>query len=224
MAKVKYSALLESMRNKLNGSVASRNRYGNYWRNKTTPINRQTSYQVAVRAQFAANSSAWRSLTPAEREAWRAAAPDFPFTDVFGDQLFLSGNSLYLKLNQNLQNMGASTIDNPPQPVTVENPDFTDLTASTSAVAVTVAAPTSANGVLMVYAAANVSPGKSFVKNLYKYIGTITGGATPVDITTQVQERFGALTTGTAVWVKILVGDNTTGQQGQPVQLSAIVS
>ena len=223
MAKVKYSALIESMRNKLNGSVASRNRYGNYWRNKTTPINRQTSYQVAVRSQFAANSSKWRGLTQEQRDAWIAAAPNYPFTDEFGDQLFLSGNSLFLKINQNLQNMGASTVNWPQQPVAVENPDFTDLTVTASTTTVTVAAPTSANGTLMVYAAANVSPGKKFVKNLYKYLGTITGGATPVDINSQIVERFGAKSAGTAVWVKILVGDNSTGQQGQPVEMSAIV-
>lgn len=224
MAKVKYSALLESMRNKLNGSVASRNRYGNYWRNKTTPINRQTSFQNAVRAQFAANSSAWRSLTPAQREAWRAAAQDFPFTDVFGDQQFLSGNSLYLKLNQNLQNMGAGDKMWPPLPVAVENANFTNLSATGGTIMATVTAPSSASGVLMMYAAANISPGKSFVRNLYKFLGTIEGSPTPVDITTQITDRFGALTAGTNVWVKILVGDNTTGQQGQPVQMSAIAS
>ena len=224
MAKVKYSALLESMRNKLNGSVASRNRYGNYWRNKTSPINRQTEWQTAVRAQFANNSSAWRGLTPAQRESWNAASANFPFTDVFGDQLQLSGNSLYLKLNQNLQNMGESTISEPPQPAAVPDAGTVTVLATGGTVTVQASGTPGANGTFMIYVAANVSPGKQYVKNLYKFVAVEADLSSPADITAAVTERFGSLTAGTAVWAKVLIGDTTTGQQGQPSTGNAIVS
>jgi len=224
MAKVKYSALLESMRNKLNGSVASRNRYGNYWRNKTSPINRQTEWQTAVRAQFANNSSAWRGLTASQRESWNAASANFPFTDVFGDQLTLSGNSLYLKLNQNLQNMGESTISEPPLPVAVPDAGSVTVLATGGTVTVQADGTPGTNGTFMIYVAANVSPGKQYVKNLYKFITVEATLGTAVDITTAVEERFGALSTGTAVWAKVLIGDTTTGQQGQPSSDHTIVA
>ena len=43
MAKIKMTAIVADMRNKLNGSVFSRNRGGAYIRTKVTPINPQTS-------------------------------------------------------------------------------------------------------------------------------------------------------------------------------------
>ena len=116
MAKVKFSALISEMRNKLNGSVFSRNRAGAYLRTKVTPINPRTSLQNAVRELLTSLSQNWRNLTEAQRDAWNAAVHNFQKTDIFGDMKTPSGINLYTKLNLNLANAGLILIDVPPLP------------------------------------------------------------------------------------------------------------
>lgn len=224
MAKIKYSALVSGMRNKLNGSVASRNRYGDFWRNKTTPVNAQTAFQTNVRSLFAQNSSAWRGLTQAQRDGWIAAAPNYPFTDVFGDQMILSGNSLFLKLNQNLSNINAAGIEDAPLPVAIPSLGEVSLTSTDGAYSFAFDNSISGAFEIMVFACANVSPGKNYVKNLYKYVGHSSVLTSPLDVTSMITGRFGQPTAGQKVFVKCLVVSTATGQQGLPSQASVIAT
>ena len=95
MAKIKYSALVQEMRNKLNGSVLSKNRYGNYVRNKTTPVNPQTVFQQNQRSRLSAVSQAWSSLSEEARRGFARLAENHPYTDIFGDQKKLDGKAMF---------------------------------------------------------------------------------------------------------------------------------
>src|SRR4051794_38926446 len=117
MAKIKYSALVSDMRNKLNGSVMSQNRYGSFVRNKVTPVNPQTSYQQAARQSLGNLSSSFRELTAGQIAAWNRSGVNFPFTDIFGDIKHLSGQTLFVKLNANLEKVNSPRILQPPLPV-----------------------------------------------------------------------------------------------------------
>ena len=66
MAKIKMTAIVADMRNKLNGSVFSRNRGGAYIRTKVTPINPQTAAQVQARSLLTSLSQGFRSLSQAQ--------------------------------------------------------------------------------------------------------------------------------------------------------------
>src|SRR4051812_21389133 len=52
------------------GTTASRNRFGQYYRTRATPVNVNSTQQGVVRSRMAANSSAWRALTGAQRAGW----------------------------------------------------------------------------------------------------------------------------------------------------------
>ena len=49
MAKILMTAIVADIRNKLNGSVFSKNRYGAYVRTKVTPVNPQSTAQQNTR-------------------------------------------------------------------------------------------------------------------------------------------------------------------------------
>jgi hypothetical protein len=83
--KMKFGAFVVAGSGKIGGHVASRNRSGAFLRTKVTPTNPQTGAQNAVRSLLASLSSAWRSLTGAQRAAWNGAVSAFPRTNVFGD-------------------------------------------------------------------------------------------------------------------------------------------
>ena len=101
MAKVKFSALISEMRNKLNGSVFARNRGGAYLRTKVTPTNPMTIAQVQARSLLTSFSQAWRGLTEDQRQAWLSVVDQWSRTDVFGDVVNPSGSTLYIRLNIN---------------------------------------------------------------------------------------------------------------------------
>src|SRR5690554_6218576 len=102
MAKVKYGEMIASMSGSINGTTHSRNRGGAYMRNRSIPVNPQTVAQQAIRAILSSLSSAWRDLTPSQRNGWNSATSNFPVTDQFGDQRELSGHQLFVRLNSNL--------------------------------------------------------------------------------------------------------------------------
>lgn len=213
-------------RNKLNGNVFSKNRYGAYIRTKVTPVNPQTSYQQNQRQQLASLSSQWRGLTQAQRDAWLTATANFPRTDIFGNTKILAGNVLFVALNKNLLNAGEATIDDAPSPVSIPEIQISDLTAAagTPALSFTVDPATlPADTALFIKATGNVGPGKKYVKNMLRFIGTGTPTTGTVDILTAWQARFGSLVAGQRITVQIFLVSTVTGQAGIPSEDTAIV-
>lgn len=230
MARIKYSALVSDMRNKLNGSVMSKNRAGSYVRNKTTPVNPQTPYQQDVRQRLGALSSQWGALTESQRGSWTAATPNFPYTDIFGDKKELDGKSLFIKLNSNLSAVGSAQILTAPSPVGI--PVFTAtslLTAVTvgelSELQLTVSGATVPAGfALAVYATPPVKAGVSFVKNKFRFIGVATVAAGVADLLDQYTARLGfAAALGQTVHVRVALVSTTTGQMGVPSGTSNVI-
>lgn len=219
------------MRNKLNGSVASKNRYGSYLRNKVTPVNPQTVYQQAARQQLAAFSSQYRELTPAQRNSWINGAVNFPFTDIFGDVRYLSGQTLFVKLNTNLVNAGGASIDSAPLPVGIPELLVQSVTATVTAGALTaLTAAVSETTVpagfaLAVYATPPTVASIQFVKNRYRFIGVGTVAAGSANLLALYSARFGtAANEGEQVHVRVALISTTTGQQGVPSAAIGTVS
>ncbi len=227
MAKILFSGVAGvDMRNALNGSVFSKNRGGAYVRTKVTPVNPQTTAQQNVRNRLSTNSAAWRGLTEAQRQAWIDAAINYPVTDIFGNTKILSGQQLYVRLNSNLDIIGAAHISTPLTPVAIPALALTLLTSDDSAntVIVTGTTPVPAGFALVFRGTGNVTPGKSFVKNLFRVVTSSAAAATsPYDISAAWTAMFGDPVTGMKNFVQAFYISTTTGQAGIPVQVQTIV-
>jgi len=227
MARILFSGVAGvDMRGKLNGSVMSKNRGGAYVRTKVTPVNPQTTSQQAIRNRLSTNSAAWRGLTEPQRQAWIAAAINFPYTDIYGQTKTLSGQQLYVKLNNNLAMVGAAAISSPPAPVAVPALALATVTADDSSNTVIVAGttPVPAGFALVFRATGNVTPGKSFVKNLFRIVSISAAAATsPYDISAGWVAKFGDPVLGNKVFIQAFFVSITTGQAGIPVQVQTIV-
>jgi hypothetical protein len=223
MAKVKFSALISEMRNKLNGSVFSKNRAGNYLRNKVTPVNPQTSFQQAARNLLTSFSQAWRALTQAQIAAWNNAVENFQTTDIFGDSRKPSGKNLYSKLNINLALVGVAAINDPPLPGSVEAPTLVTVSANGTVPAMSIVfapTPVPADTAFIVRATRPISPGKSFVKSEYRVIAVRDAASiSPYNALADYTAKFGPLITGEKVFVSLEPVNKITGQAG--TQLSA---
>lgn len=82
------------------GVTASRNRYGQYLRNRTVPVNPNTPRQQAVRSAFASGAILWQGLSNTQREQWRAYAATTPTLNKLGETVYLTGNAAFLAAYQ----------------------------------------------------------------------------------------------------------------------------
>jgi len=215
MAKILMTAIVADIRNKLNGTVFSKNKAGAYMRTKVTPVNPRTASQQANRQDLASLSASWRALSSADQESWIAAAKSFPYFDIFGNSKELAGNALYISLNKNLLVAGQPIIASAPAPG--EIPVFAIASASavsgTGVVTVTVdPAVIPAGFTMMVAATPNVSAGIRFVKNLYRTLGAFTVTAGVATLTAAYAAKFGSLAAGQTIGFRVWLVNETTGQ------------
>jgi hypothetical protein len=227
MAKVKYTAIVADMRGKLNGSVFSKNRGGAYVRTKVTPSNPSSSFQVAVRDRLSSFATAFRALTAAQIAAWNAAVSSFAKTDIFGDIKNPSGVNLYIKLNAQLDRVGVAAIDTPPLPAAVESVLTGSATADESGQTLTVAftpTPVPADTAFVIRASKQVSPGKSYLKNLLTDIQVVdAAGVSPANIAANYIAKYGALVAGQKIAFEIVPVNKLTGQAGIGVAFTTVV-
>lgn len=93
------------------GVTASRNRYGQYLRNRTVPVNPNSSRQQIARAAFATASQLWKGLSQAQRNAWAAYADGTPVLNKLGESVILSGNAMFTRTFAYVASMGEAPQD-----------------------------------------------------------------------------------------------------------------
>lgn len=230
MARVKFSALVSEMRNKLNGSVFSKNRGGNYLRNKVTPVNPQSTFQTQKRSIFGSISSQFRSLTAAQVNAWNDAAQDFPYTDIFGDSKVLSGHQLHQKLNTNLAQINVSPLLNPPTPRTIEAVSWVIavFTLATTSWQIELGFGSgSPNDYYIIEATPPVPVSVNFVKNKFRsfgIIGSIGTDPTAGDAYSNYITRFGVPPSGSRFFARVFAVSKESGQVSLASQIVVQVS
>lgn len=96
------------------GVTYSHNRFGLYLRARRKPVNPNTTSQQAVRASLATASSAWRSLTAAQRAAWEVYAANTPMVNSLGLPVFMSGQQQFTATNSIAQRLASITIADAP--------------------------------------------------------------------------------------------------------------
>lgn len=227
MAKVKFTAFIAEVRNKLSGSVFARNRSGAYIRTKVTPVNPKTQAQAQARSRLTQFAQKWRSLTQAQRDAWNSVTNQWAKTDVFGDVVNPSGNALFNRLNINITLAGGTAIDVPPLPVGAAGLTSLSLVANETANEMEIAilpATVPADHALYVESTANMSPGIANASSKLRHIQTeAAASASPVDLSAKQVLKFGGLIQGQKVFVRAKLINMTTGEVSQALSASAIV-
>jgi len=100
------SILLAEARGSMAGATFSRNGNSAYVRARATPVNPRSPSQTVSRDNLNAVSTAWRSLTQAERNTWIALAPSVPYVNSLGESATYSGFQLFMKCNLTLLGVG----------------------------------------------------------------------------------------------------------------------
>lgn len=195
----KYKGIIWSdARGKVNGVVYSRNTFGAYARSLTAPTQPRTPAQLNMRALLQNLARAWRDLTEAQREGWRALAAQVSYTDTLGNQYHPTGQDLYCGLNINLTLIGADTINNAPAaPVLVPTPATVTVTATGGGTPALTVAWTNGNANVdaIIFATSTLSKGRNFIApSAFRIIGTKPGTGTPaVSVLSEWQAKYGSV-------------------------------
>lgn len=228
MAKVKFTAIVADMRNKLNGSVFARNRGGAYVRTKVTPLNPQSIAQVAARNLLTGLAQGFRSLSQDQITAWNAAVTQWQTTDIFGDLVSPTGLALYVRLNSNITNAGGTPITNPPAPVGAESLVTLSLAADVSADQFDITftpASVPADHTMYIESTTMLSPGINNANSRFRFIGTAASAATsPVDAFGFQTAKFGSLVAGQKAYVRCKFINKVTGEVSLALKASVIVT
>jgi len=227
MAIMRPGPLAGQLSGRVGGVVFSRNRGGDYVRNGPSPINPQTSYQVAVRNAMSLASTRWNDMAATARSGWNSWAQNNPVQNRLGESIRLQGNAAFVSLNSRLAFLGVAIVDTPPA-VGAPNPLLTlvptfDIGAGAFQVAYT-ATPLAAGHKLWVLGCRPMSLGVSFVKNRLRHF--ITGGAagaTPLDIENAFGLRFGVPAVGENIVVRAAVL-GVDGQLSAFIEARALVT
>lgn len=229
MAKFLPTAIVADIRGKIAGTVFSRNRGGSVMRTKVTPINRRTERQQNARSIFGSNASGWRELSEGQRAGWNEATRDYPRTDVFGNTRFLSGQQLFVSLNNVRVNAGMAPLADAPLPGTVATTGTIEINlvrnASGLTTALVVPEEGSDNSVgYMLFATPPMSAGVSNPEGRFKFLKSINEAISSFSFLPEYVESFGQPAPNSKVFVELVPFNIDTGQQGAAIRKEVIVS
>jgi hypothetical protein len=219
MAKILFGAIATDARGKVAGVVYSKNQFGGYIRQKVSPTQTPTTRRTLVRERLSGFAKQFSGdLTAAEVAAWNAFAKNNPVVDVFGRAQFLSGIQAFCRLNAVIENVGGSPITDPPASLSVTALTSIAVTATAGSPDVFSiafgASPLAANVKLQVYATQPLPPGRTFTKPFLRWLAVSAAAqATPYNAAAAYLARFGAMTSGNKIGVRVNVVDATTGGQ-----------
>ena len=208
---------------KLGGQVFSKNRGGAYIRTKSTPLNPQTTAQMAIRGIFASISSAWSGLTEASRQSFNNLVSSYARTDIFGDLRNPSGKNLFQRLNQNLVISGQAQITECGQPQEVPFANLTGVTIENGATEINLSYAGDVTGSkVVVWATPPLSAGTSFVKNKLRQIAVLNGAVgVPTDVAAAYIAKFGAFQEDSNIYFGVRV-INSNGQASPLETIKAV--
>lgn len=100
-ALIKYGGGIVQMSGSIAGDTHARNRFGNYMRARTKPVNPKSPRQVAARIAMMFLAEQWREspMTDAYRTAWQTYANSVNWNNKLGEVVTLTGFNMFIRSN-----------------------------------------------------------------------------------------------------------------------------
>ena len=126
MALVKFGGGITQMTGSIAGNTFARNRYGNYVRARTKPVNPNTAAQGAMRSSVSFCTERWHdTLTALQRIAWANYADAVAMKNKLGEAVFLSGFNHYIRSNVEAKRQAITLYDDGPTTLALPEKDPT---------------------------------------------------------------------------------------------------
>lgn len=183
------SLILDKASGSVGGGTFSHNRFGQYIRQRSTPVNPSSSRQQEVRAAFSQLAAFWTDvLTQAQRDAWNLYGNSVEFINKVGDTIHLTGFNHYLRSNTAITQATGPRVDIGPTTFTLPTTDPT-IVATVSEAAQTISLAfddtldwcSEDNAFMSVLMASPKGQGVEFIDGPFRFAASIAGNlAVPV--------------------------------------------
>lgn len=187
------------------GITSSRNRNGQYVRTRATPVQPRTAAQLSVRAHQSTNAAAWRTLTTTQRDGWTSLGMQMTRTDSLGQSQNLTGFQAYVSVNNLQLLVGNAVLPDPPaiatpSGLTTITPTITGGGSPAFSIAFT-PTPLGAAVRVIMRAGPQRSAGRSFESDFRVMLIGAAASASPSNILTAYQAKFGTPITGNRIFI-----------------------
>lgn len=215
MARIKYTALVESIRGSIGGTTFQRNAFGFTVKSKPNMVNPNSSRQSERKRGFQKALQAWRGLTDTERSNWNTYAGAFPTPSKNNPASYLNGFNLFVRWQVASYQGPGNTLANPSGAQGVIG--FTEVELQKiGAVLQLVVSYTKTNGpwYVLTYLTRPLSPTQRYQKSWTKLVN-YTLNTVPVDVNVAAtyNQIFGLLPiVGDQIGVDITFVNTTNGQ------------
>ena len=100
MALIRFGGGVVQMSGSIAGTTFARNRFGNYSRARTKPVNPRTDRQTNIRAVMADLAEEWHdTLSAMQRTAWNDYAAAIAMTNRLGETIHITGFNHFIRSN-----------------------------------------------------------------------------------------------------------------------------
>jgi hypothetical protein len=187
-------------------TTASRNRFGQYDRQRAMPTQPRSAAQLAVRAAFAAASAEWKALTDAARLAWKSYAESVSLVDSLGQVYFLTGHQMFVSVNRSSDAAGIGLILTAPPVGSPAPAGVVSVSASTIVGAAITIGAAGTEGSAIIMCSPPQSPGVTYCRDFRQICtGEIVADDDAVTvIAARIAAKFGALAVGQTFFVKVV--------------------
>lgn len=128
MALVKYGAGIVQMSGSIAGDVHARNRFGNYIRPRTKPVNPNSVRQESARTIISHLAEYWHSnLDATQRGLWDVYAAAVAMTNRLGETIHLTGFNHFVRTNAVQLMLTEAIIDAAPSTLSLMEKDETTI-------------------------------------------------------------------------------------------------
>lgn len=182
MAIFRPGPLVSEIRGSVGGTTFSRNPAGQIIRQRSNPVNPNSSRQQTVRTVLATISNRWGNiLTQAQRDAWDTYAAAVTMTNRLGDPFFLAGFQHYVRSNTAILQAGGIVVDDGPTVLSLPSLDPTWfgaaslLSGATIIFDNTMAWANEDDAWMSASMSSPVGPGRSFIGGPFRFAGAFEG-------------------------------------------------
>jgi len=231
MALVKYGGGIVQMSGSIAGDTHARNRFGNYIRSRTKPVNPNSSRQSKVRAIVAELVERWNeTLTDAQRTAWATYAAAVVMKNKLGESVYLTGFNHYIRSNASYLDATAQYFDDAPTTLSLAEKDPAFAIAATAAdqlISVTFTEGLTWNSEpgagLMMLDGRPQNNTRNFFAGPYRGIEWLGGIQPPGNTSPQTHTGIFTLVEGQRIWVqgRIIRAD---GRLSEPMTANCVIA
>lgn len=165
----------------ISGTTYQQSPFGTVLRNRTVPVNPNSSKQVNIRGAMASMSFIWTTLlTAAERQSWEDYAAATPIPDRFGTTIIVRGRQMFMRTNLiRFYVTGSADVNAPTTPGVAPSPILTLTGDTTDGIVVTVnPGATSVGDICQIGLGVPVNQSRNFYKAPFSNVAGLTSTTT----------------------------------------------